>query len=388
MAFRVPEYIQTLVPYAPGKPIEETQRELGISNVIKMASNENPWGPSPVVLEAIRKMDMDIHRYPDGSGFKLKKNLAQYLGVERSQLILGNGSNEIIDMIIRTYCQMGDAIVTSQFAFIAYRICAQVHGVRTLEAPVTHKLKFDLKKILTLVAECDRARVVFIANPNNPTGTYLDRTQLENFLKEVSTLRDGSVLVVLDYAYWEYRTADDMPDPLGLMEKFPNVIALRTFSKVYGLAGLRVGYGVASPEMISTIERVRQPFNLNSLGTAAASFALDDQGFVEKVVKENTIGVRFWERNLDSLKVPYWPSQGNFLLIDVERGLGKTGKEVYHSCLKKGVIFRPLDNYGLTGALRVSIGKPEENEQAYQVLKELGSDRREEPQKSVGKSEK
>jgi histidinol-phosphate aminotransferase len=377
--FEVPEYIRSLVPYVPGKPIEETKRELKIRRVIKLASNENPLGPSPRALTAMRAQARELHRYPDGAAYRLKHALASHLGVEAPSIIVGNGSNEVIDFLIRTYCITGDSIVTSQAAFIAYRICAQIHGVRTHEAPLGHGMRFDLPAILELAREDARARVVFIANPNNPTGTYVKGPELRAFLKELKSVRGGSVLVALDYAYWEYVTAADLPDPIELMREFPNVVVLRTFSKVYGLAGLRVGYGIASPAIISNLEKVRQPFNMNSMGLVAAEAALADHAFVRRARKVNTTGMRFWARELDALGIPFLPSQGNFLLADVSTGLGKSGGEVYLSCLRRGVIFRPVTNYGLLGWLRISVGTEKENAAAARVLRSEKSVRHSRP---------
>jgi len=371
LTHHVPEYIRSLAPYVPGKPIEETQREFNLRRVVKLASNENPLGPSPKAVLAVKKILTELHRYPDGSAFALKQRLATYLKVVPSSLIIGNGSNEIIDFLIRTYCLPGNAVVTSQGAFIAYKLCAQIQGVRTLEAPLTEDLRFDLDAILELVRKDESVRMVFIANPNNPTGTYVNESEMESFLKAISKVRNGSVLVVLDYAYWEYVTEADLPDPMKLMEKFANqvnVVVLRTFSKIYGLAGFRVGYGVGSPEVISHLEKVRQPFNVNTLGLLAAEAALDDKAFVAKSRKVNQQGLIFWKKELQEMDVPFWSSQGNFLLADVQKGLRMTGSDVYQACLRKGAIFRPIANYGILGALRISIGTPEENRIAARIL--------------------
>ncbi len=365
----VPEYIRALTPYVPGKPIEETQREYKLKRVVKLASNENPLGPSPRALKALRTGVSQLHRYPDGSAFHLKKALSRVLKVDTNQLIVGNGSNEIIDFLVRTYCLPGDAIVTSQAAFIAYTLCAQIHGVRTIATPLAADLRFDLDAMLSGVQSDPRVKVVFVANPNNPTGTYMKTDELRAFLRSVQAVRDGSVLVALDYAYWEYVTAKDLPDPLMLMREFPNVIVMRTFSKVYGLAGLRVGYGVASADVIASIEKIRQPFNLNSLALAAAEAALGDKAFVSRSRKVNKQAKAFWEKSLKGLGIPFWPSQGNFLLADVGKGLGMTGAEVTQACLRQGVIFRPVGNYGLPQALRISFGTPGENLFALKALK-------------------
>jgi histidinol-phosphate aminotransferase len=373
MPLHAPEYIRTLVPYVPGKPIEETQRELKIRRVIKLASNENPLGPSPKALQAIRRVLSTAHRYPDASGYGLKHALAAKNGLPPEQFILGNGSEEIMDLMIRAYCVPGDAIVTSQAAFIAYKISAQIQGMHTYEAPLTADFRFDLSAMARLVRDHDRVRIVFVANPNNPTGTYCPVDEVRAFLREVRSVRDGSVLVALDSAYWEYVTARDLPDPMELQREFPNVLVMRTFSKIYGLAGLRAGYGIASREIIATLEKVRKPFNLNSLALVAAQAALSDTAFVARSRKLNEQGRRYWEKELKRLGLPFWPSQGNFVLVDTGRGLGKSGGEVFQECLRHGVIFRPVTNYGLLHALRISFGTMEENRVAVRTLEKVVS---------------
>lgn len=373
LTHHVPEYIRTLAPYVPGKPIEETQREYNLRRVVKLASNENPLGPSPKAIQAVKKVISEMHRYPDGSAFALKKRLASTLDVTPSSLIIGNGSNEVIDFLIRTYCLPGNAIVTSEAAFVAYKLCAQIQGVRTLEAPMTEHLEFDLDAILELARKNESVRMVFIANPNNPTGTYVNRAALEAFFDELSKVRNGTVLVVLDYAYWEYVSSPDLPDPIQLMKQFVhrlNIVVLKTFSKVYGLAGFRVGYGVGSPEVVSHLEKVRQPFNVNALGLVAAEAALDDEAFVLKSRKVNQQGLTYWQSELEQMSVPYWKSEGNFLLANIQQGFGMSGPDLYQACLRKGVIFRPVANYGLPGALRISVGTPEENRIAVRILRE------------------
>ncbi len=372
-----PEYIRNLAPYVPGKPIEETQREFKIKHVVKLASNENPLGPSPKALALLRKKILDLHRYPDASAFHLKHALSESVGVPESQIIVGNGSNEVIDMLIRAYCVPGDSIVTSKAAFIAYRICAQIQGMSTLESALTHDLRADLSDMASIVRNNPRVKMVFLANPNNPTGTYNTTAEVRSFLKEMAKIRDGSVMVVLDYAYWEYVTAKDLPDPIQLMREYPNMTVLRTFSKIYGLAGLRVGYGIAPREIIQNVEKIRQPFNLNSPALAAAVESLRDVAFVRRARKVNEDGMRMWKKALEKMAIPYWPSQGNFLLIDTSAGLGKRGGDVYENCLRRGVIFRPVSNYGLMHALRISIGTRAENQIAIRALaEELPADRR------------
>jgi histidinol-phosphate aminotransferase len=368
---QAPEFIRVLKPYQPGKPIEETQREYGLKEVIKLASNENPLGPGPKAVAAITRELKELHRYPDASAYALKSALAEEFGVDPAEIVVGNGSNEIIDFLVRTYAREGDAIVTSQAAFVAYRLCAQIHGVRTLEAPLGPGLRFDLEAMLELCRKEEKARIVFLPNPNNPTGTYVTRSELRSFLKALSGVRGGRILVALDYAYWEYVTAADLPDPLDLWREFPNVVILKTFSKVHGLAGLRVGYAIGTRSIIEGLEKVRQPFNFNSLALTAARVALSDRAFVRKAVKLNTTERSRWEKRLRALGIPFWPSQGNFILIDAAKGLGASGLEVFERAIRKGVILRPVANYGLVDALRVSIGTRKENERALRVLAEV-----------------
>jgi histidinol-phosphate aminotransferase len=368
---QVPEYIRKLVPYVPGKPIEETQREFNLRRVIKLASNENPLGPSPKALLAARECMRDLHRYPDASAYELKHALAAHLNVAPQSIVLGNGSNEIIDFLIRTYCIPGDSIVTCQAAFVAYKICAQIHGVNTVEVPLDAELRFSSAEMVRTVEKNPRARVVFIANPNNPTGTYVTTQEMKVLLDRLSKIRGGSVLIALDYAYWEYVTAKDLPDPMELLRQYPNVVVMRTFSKVYGMAGMRIGYGVAAPEIISHLEKVRQPFNMNSISLAGAVAALSDKAFVKKARMLNAQGMKFWEKELKALGIPFWKSQGNFILADVQKATGMSGAEAYQACLRKGVIFRPVTNYGLAHALRISIGTMAENRAGIRALKTL-----------------
>lgn len=372
---QVPEYIRNLVPYVPGKPIEETQREFNLKRVIKLASNENPLGPSPKAVQAMQKAMKELHRYPDSSGYRLKHALAKELGVEPTQIVLGNGSNDVIDLLIRCFCVPGEAIVTSQAAFVAYRVCAQVQGVETLESALTHDLRFDLTAMLKLVRDNPRVKMVFIANPNNPTGTYVNAEELRKFLVGMKKIRGGNIPVVIDSAYTEYVTAKDLPDPIQWMSEFPSIVVLRTFSKIYGLGGLRVGYGIARTEMVATMDKCRQPFNLNSLALAGAEAALSDRAFVKRSLKTNHEGMKFWERELTRLGIPYWKSQGNFILINSNIGLKRPGGEVYQACLRKGVIFRPVANYGLHHSLRISIGTMSENRFAVKALEKLQRER-------------
>jgi histidinol-phosphate aminotransferase len=371
MSFRVSPSIQKLVPYVPGKPIEETQREFGLKRVVKLASNENPLGASPQALRAVKSSLKELHRYPDASGYRLKQKISKSHRIGSDEIVLGNGSNEVIDLLIRSFCEPGDQIATFDAAFIAYSICAQVHGVSTVRARNDAQLVGDADHLVELVENSPRVRMVFIAQPNNPTGTYLGRSAFENLLTRLSRIRGGSVMVVVDSAYTEYVTVKDFVDPMKLRTKFPELVVLRTFSKIYGLAGLRVGYGVASREVISVLERVRMPFNLSNLALVAAEHALDDRTFMKKSREVNARGLKLWSRELNKMKVPFWPSQGNFLLADARAGFGLPGFELFQACLRQGLILRPVTNYGLPDAIRISIGTDSENKFAISVLKKI-----------------
>lgn len=374
----IPEYLSTLKPYVPGKPIEEAQREFNLKKVIKLASNENPLGPSPKAVQAAKNILKYGHLYPDAGAVNLKAALAKFYGFKTNEICVGNGSNEIIEFLIRTFCVPGNQILTSQYAFIAYKISAQAHGVHTIETPMQKDLKFDLSAMLEEIKRQHSlgkpVRIVFIANPNNPTGTLLSRSKLNWFLKEVQMLRSsagltqGYPLVVLDSAYDEYLPAPktsaeriEYPDWKETVRDFENVVVLKTFSKAYGLAGLRAGFAIAAPEIISRIERVRMPFNLNSVAMVAAEAALTDQTFVKKAVQLNRQGLKQWTDWLDSHEIPFWPSSGNFILLDTQMRFQKSGVETFEALLRLGVIVRPVANYGLINSIRVSVGTATEN---------------------------
>jgi histidinol-phosphate aminotransferase len=371
MSIRIPDSIQRLVPYVPGKPIEETKREFGLKKVIKLASNENALGPSPRAVKALKGAVKELYRYPDASAFRFKAKLAKFLNVQAGEILLGNGSDDVIDLLIRTFSVPGEAILTTKAAFVAYKVCAQMNGVETIEADLDADLKPKLDQMLELAKKDDRIKLIFLANPNNPTGTYVKNSELLSFLKQVRQIRGGSVLVVLDYAYWEFVDAPDLTPPEKLYPEFENVMILRTFSKVYGLAGIRMGYAVGSKDLLSFVERVRQPFTNNSLALVAAEAALGDRAFVRKSFKTNLKERAKWEKFFQKNGIPFWKSQGNFLLIDAMKGFGKTGVEVFNEALKKGVIFRPVANYGLHHALRISVGTAEENAFAMKALKAM-----------------
>jgi histidinol-phosphate aminotransferase len=348
--------VQNLTPYRPGKPIAELERELGIANIVKLASNENPLGPSPKALEAVRAALAEIHLYPDGGGFELKAALSAHLSVDARQITLGNGSNDVLELVARAFLSPECAAIFSEHAFAVYPIVTQAVGAHARVA-AAHDGRFgpryghDLQAMAGLVDEL--TRVIFIANPNNPTGTYLRRNELHDFLRRVPP----HALAVVDEAYFEYVDAPDYPDAVGWLGEFPNLIVTRTFSKAYGLAGLRVGYAVSSAEIAELLNRVRQPFNVNSLGLAAAAAALSDRDHLARTVELNCAGLRrladaFIERRLDFI-----PSVGNFITLN----LGRPAAPVYAALLREGVIARPIANYGLPEHLRVTVGAEEEN---------------------------
>lgn len=356
--------ILSLTPYQPGKPISEAKRELGLDTVFKLASNENAFGASPKAVLAVQAELAEIHRYPDAAAFEMVQTYAKMMSVPANELAFGNGSNELIDLLIRIYCEPGDAIVTSRAAFIAYKICAQAARVRTLESPLMNSGQFDLKSIQSILENDSRVRLVFIANPNNPTGTYVGKTALVDFLK-ICASRD--VLVVLDEAYFEFVRAKDYVSGLELRSKYKNVVVLRTMSKAYGLAALRVGFAIAPSHVVDLVNRVRNPFNINGLAQAATVAALNDQDHVKKVCELTWSGLDYLSCEIKSLGLSFFPSEGNFLLVDCKQD----SEKLFNALLKEGVIVRPVRNYGLPTHLRISVGLPNENEAVIKGLRRI-----------------
>ncbi len=349
--------VQALHPYQPGKPIEELERELGLKNIVKLASNENPLGPSQIALDAIARASRSLTLYPDGNGFVLKKALSEALQVSPSQITLGNGSNDVLELITRAYAGPGDEIVFSQYAFAVYALSCTAVGatpVQTLAKDWGH----DLDAMLAVLSE--RTRLVFIANPNNPTGTWLGKSEIERFLQTVPE----NVLVVLDEAYGEYIDHPDYPDALQYLAQYPNLILTRTFSKAWGLASLRVGYAVSHPDVANILNRVRQPFNVNALALAAASAVLQDVDYLARSRSVNTQGLAQLEQGFAALGLDFIPSLGNFISFDT----GRNGQDVYQALLREGVIVRPLGPYGMPAHLRVSVGLPQENARFLEAL--------------------
>ena len=362
-------YIRAISPYQPGKPIGELAREMGlpVDQIIKLASNENPLGMSPKAKAALPKAMADLERYPDGNGFELKSALAGNLGVDLGQLVLGNGSNDILDIAARVFLAPGKAAVFAQHAFAVYPLATMATGARCVEVPA-RDFGHDLDAMLVAVKANPDVRVIFIANPNNPTGTFLSADKVRAFVAAVPS----DVLVVLDEAYNEYLPPSMRVDTVAWVREFPNLVISRTFSKIYGLAGLRVGYAVASAEVADLMNRVRQPFNVNSLALAAATAALDDHVFVAESYELNRRGMECLVEGFKRLGLAHVPSHGNFVTFKV--GADKTaGATINQRLLQQGVIVRPIGGYGMPEWLRVTIGRDGENQRFLEALaKALG----------------
>jgi histidinol-phosphate aminotransferase len=345
--------------------VEELERELGIHDAVKLASNENPLGPSPLALAAARAAAAETNRYPDGGCFRLRARLAEKLGVPQDRIVLGAGSSELVELIIRTFCRPGpdgDEVLTHRHAFFMYAVSAQAAGIAYRESAVGPDLRCDVDALAAAVTE--RTKVIFLPNPNNPTGAYVTRAELERLL----TRLPERVILVVDEAYYEYaRAIPDYPVAEAYRARRPGITWLRTFSKAYGLAGLRIGYGVTSPEMATYLNRVRMPFNVPSVAQAAALAALDDQAHVDRSVRVNVEGMAQLTDGLGRLGLRVFPSAANFLLV----GLGRDAAPVYEALLRRGVIVRPLRPAGLLQHLRVSIGTAEENARALAAFAEV-----------------
>jgi histidinol-phosphate aminotransferase len=346
---QVPEYLRSLVPYAPGKPIEEVEREYGITGSVKLASNENPLGPSPRALKVLQEKLLQLHRYPDGDCFYLKHGLARKLNISPNTVLFGNGSNELIELAVRTFLRPGDEAVMADQAFVIYRLVVQAAGGICRIIPLRN-FTHDLTTMRNAITA--KTRLVFLSNPNNPTGTVYRRRDWEKLLEAMSP----EVLVVADEAYYEYVRDPEYPDSLRYHGRDQNILTLRTFSKVYGLAGLRIGYGIGPQPVIGMMQRVRQPFNVNAAAQWAALAALDDDEHMTRSLEVNRLGMEFLERELSRRKIEVVPSQANFLLIHV----GDGGK-VFEALLRRGLIVRPMKEYGFPGYIRVTVGTPQEN---------------------------
>jgi histidinol-phosphate aminotransferase len=349
--------LRDLAVYEAGKPIEETARELGVdpSGIIKLASNENPLGPSPKALQAMRVALENAHLYPDGSGFYLRKAIAAKLAVAPENVILGNGSNEVIEFLGHAFLNPGDEVITCQSAFIVYKLLAIAFNTRTIETPSPD---YQQNLDATLDAVTSRTRIIFIPNPNNPTGTLISQRAIDSFMLQVP----DSVIVVFDEAYFEF--LDDPPDTLRFIRDGRNVVVLRTFSKIHGLAGLRIGYAVALPEMIEVLHKTRQPFNVNSIAQAAAIAALDDEAHLRETKRVIEEGRRYLQEQFAEMQISFVPAAANFVMVNVGDACA-----VFQKLLQRKIIVRPLQGYGLPEWIRISVGTMDENKQLIAALR-------------------
>ena len=363
------KHIHAIAPYVGGRPISEVARDYGLdeSKIVKLASNENPLGMPQSAQDAMIKAAADLGRYPDSNGFELKKVLSERLGVPADWVTLGNGSNDILELAARAVAQAGDEIIFSRHAFAVYPLATQAVGARSIEVAPTSLYGHDLPAMLSAIkASGDKAKLVFIANPNNPTGSYLTAKEIEDFLVAVPS----NVVVVLDEAYNEYLSPEQRYDAIAWVKRFPNMILSRSFSKAYGLAGLRIGYGVAQAHVTDLLNRIRQPFNVNSLAQAAAIAAFQDTAFLQKGFELNRAGYKQLTQAFDKLNLSYLTSAGNFVLVKVGND-DEAGNRINLALLKRGIIVRPVGNYGLPQWLRISIGLPEENAAFIDALGEI-----------------
>lgn len=349
--------VQSLSPYQAGKPIEELERELGISNIIKLASNENPFGFPESAKQAIINQLNELTRYPDANGFELKATIAKKFNLQPNQITLGNGSNDLLELFAHTFASESDEIIYSQYAFIVYPLVTKAINATAREIPAKN-WGHDLDAFLQAINE--KTKLIYLANPNNPTGNFLTHTDIETFLAKVP----AQVLVVLDEAYTEFTEADKRVNSFALLQKFPNLIVSRSLSKAYGLAGLRIGYAVSNAEIADLLNRVRQPFNCNSLALVAAQAVLNDDDFVKKVAENNRLEMARYEAFCLAHHLEFIPSSGNFITIDFKR----PAAPIYEALLREGVIVRPIAGYGMPNHLRISIGLPEENDRFFQAL--------------------
>jgi histidinol-phosphate aminotransferase len=356
MPLRISRDIAGLTPYSPGKPIEELERELGIQKAVKLASNENPLGPSRKALEAIQRELSGLHRYPEGSGIQLREALAHRFKIKPEGIVLGNGSNEIIELLVRSFMQPGDEAIMAGLTFVVYQMIVKAaHG-----CPVTVPLRdgcHDLKQMADRITE--KTRLIFICNPNNPTGTFVNQKDVDEFIRQVPE----EVITVFDEAYYEYVADRSFPNSLRYLEQGKNVAVLRTFSKIYGLAGLRMGYGLTTGEISGILNRVRQPFNTNRLAQVAALASLQDDEHVQQSLRVNETGKAVLCHAFQEMGLSYLPTQTNFIYVDVDRA----GQEIYSRLLREGVIVRHIEGQ----CLRVTIGLPDENARFLEVLKHV-----------------
>lgn len=364
---KVSAEILNLVPYKTGKPISEVQREYGLSEIYKLASNENPLGPSPKVLDAVYKALTQQHRYPDPSCYDLTAKISQVWNVPQSQVAIGNGSNEIIDLLIRIFCEPGDSILTSQAAFVAYQVCAQAARVKVKTVPLREDLTIDLKAMADYFFRnpSSKVRLIFIPNPNNPTGTTVGGSEMDEFLVRLGNRDD--VLLVFDEAYTEYVRSAQFKAAAQFYKEYTNVLVLKTFSKVYGLAGFRLGALLAPEYVLEFYNRVRNPFNVNDLAQVAGIAALDDTEYIKKSQAVTWSGLDYFYKELTRLNLPFFKSDANFILFDVKRN----AQHCFENLLKKGIILRPVANYGFPRYLRMTVGDQNENMKAISAIEKM-----------------
>lgn len=351
-----PSYVRAIAPYVAGKPISEVAREFGLdeASIVKLASNENPLGMPESAQRAMAQAASELGRYPDANAFELKSALSERYGVPAEWVTLGNGSNDILEIAAHAFVEKGQSIIYAQYSFAVYALATQGLGARAIVVPAV-EYGHDLEAMLAAIT--DDTRLIFVANPNNPTGTFIEGPTLEAFLDKVPR----NVAVVLDEAYTEYLPQEKRYDSIAWVRRYPNLLVSRTFSKAFGLAGLRVGFAIAQPELTDLLNRLRQPFNVNTLAQAAAIAALNDTAFLEKSAALNAQGYRRLTEAFDKLGLEYVPSDGNFVLVRVGND-DSAGNRVNLALLQQGVIVRPVGNYGLPQWLRITIGLPEENE--------------------------
>ncbi|MBU4413848.1 MAG: histidinol-phosphate transaminase [Proteobacteria bacterium] len=360
MKLSVPDYILAIKPYSPGKPLEELEREYGISDSIKLASNENPLGPSPLAVKAIQDAIGKLNRYPDGSGHDLARNIAKKFEVAAGNIVLGNGSDEIIGMITRALLRPGDEAIMPYPSFLMYNIMVCCAGATPVQVPLK-SLSVDLDGIRDRISS--RTRMIFICNPNNPTGTVISKKDFKDFLQSIPS----EVLVVVDEAYIEFVRDKSCARSIDYLDSGIALVMLRTFSKAYGLAGLRIGYGIMPQEIASLLNRVRQPFNASSLAQVGAGAALEDKAFLEKTLSLIHEGLDFLYTSLDRMNIKYFPTEANFFLIDV----GKDADEVFEKMLRQGVIVRSMTLYGYPNYIRINVGLYEENVRFLNALEKI-----------------
>jgi histidinol-phosphate aminotransferase len=356
--FKVAPHIDTLVPYPPGKPLEELEREYGISGSIKLASNENAWGPSPKAVEAMKEAMQNLHRYPDGSCYYLARSLSEKLGVEPEEIVFGNGSNEIIGLLIAAFLQPGEEVITSHPTFLMYQKLVQVQGGINTVVELTEDMHHDLKAILGAVSP--KTRMIFLDNPNNPTGTIINKDAFASFMEQLP----DEVIVVLDEAYVDFVAPELRIDALAHIREGKPVAALRTFSKAYGLSGLRLGYGIMSGEMAGYLNRVRQPFNVNSLAQVGGVAALSDEEHYRMTLQKSREGIAWLSKEVEKLGCRPMETHTNFFLIDVNGD----GKKLYEHMLHQGVIVRPMEAYGFPNYIRITAGRSDENQRFVKAL--------------------